>query len=218
MNGMTESTLDHSWQKRAPLIRGWNANRQNIGFLALIFALAFPSSGILRGDDETASDPIKVLLIDGQNNHDWQGCSPVMMDTLEVTGRFKVDRATVKKGEVADFSPDFTQYDVVLSNYNGEPWTEKTKAAFVKYIEEGGNLVVVHAADNSFPHWKEFNAMTGLGGWEGRNEKDGPYVYWKNGKFVRDGSKGVGGSHGRSWTYKVIVRDKDHPITRGLPE
>ncbi|MEC7395358.1 MAG: ThuA domain-containing protein, partial [Verrucomicrobiota bacterium] len=81
----------------------------------------------------------------------------------------------------------------------------------------GGNLVVVHAADNSFPEWKEFNEMIGLGGWKGRNEKDGPYVYWKDGKIVRDNSKGRGGSHGRPWEYKVVVRDREHPITRGLP-
>ena len=68
---------------------------------------------------------------------------------------------------------------------------------------------MVHAADNSFPNWKEFNEMIGLGGWKGRNEKDGPYVYWKDGKIVRDESKGRGGSHGRPWEYKVVVREKE---------
>ena len=77
--------------------------------------------------------------------------------------------------------------------------------------------MVVHAADNSFPKWKEFNEMIGLGGWKGRNEKDGPYVYWKDGKIVRDDSKGKGGSHGRPWEYKLVIREKKHPITRGLP-
>ena len=140
-----------------------------------------------------------------------------MIDTLEATGRFVIERAIVTKSRVADFSPDFTKYDVILSNYNGASWPEKTKAAFVQYIKEGGNLVVVHAADNSFPNWKEYNQMIGLGGWGGRNEKHGPYVYWKDGKVVRDESKGRGGSHGRPLEYKVIVREADHPITQGLP-
>lgn len=166
---------------------------------------------------ESSQPKIKVLLIDGQNNHDWKRCSPVMTDILEATGRFTVDRATVTKEKVADFNPDFTAYDVLLSNYNGVPWPEETKAAFVKYIEGGGNLVVVHAADNSFPEWKVYNLMIGLGGWGGRDETSGPYVYWKDGKVVRDESKGRGGSHGRPWTYKVVVREADHPITRGLP-
>ncbi len=170
-------------------------------------------------DADRSKAKIKVLLIDGQNNHDWKRCSPVMMATLEATGRFDIKRATIStKEEIAKFSPDFEAYDVVLSNYNGRSWPEKTKASFVKYMKEGGSLVVVHAADNSFPKWKEFNKMIGLGGWGGRNEKDGPYVYWKDGKFVRDKSKGRGGSHGAPWTYKVVVRDEDHPITRGLPK
>lgn len=140
-----------------------------------------------------------------------------MIDTLDATGRFQIDRATVSKADLANFNPDFEKYDVVLSNYNGAAWKKETEESFVKYIKNGGNLVVVHAADNSFPKWKEFNEMIGLGGWGGRNEKDGPYVYWKDGKVVRDNSKGRGGSHGRPWEYKVVVRDKDHPITRGLP-
>ena len=168
-------------------------------------------------DDHKSLAKIKVLLVDGQNNHDWKRCSPVMIDTLQATGRFEIERAIVTKEEIADFNPDFAKYQVILSNYNGEPWLEETQRSFVQYIKGGGNLVVVHAADNSFPEWKEFNEMIGLGGWKGRNEKDGPYVYWKDGKIVRDNSKGRGGSHGRPWEYKVVVRDREHPITRGLP-
>ncbi|MEC8778970.1 MAG: ThuA domain-containing protein [Verrucomicrobiota bacterium] len=168
-------------------------------------------------DDHKSSAKIKVLLVDGQNNHDWKRCSPVMIDTLQATGRFEIERAIVTKEEIADFNPDFAKYQVILSNYNGEPWLEETQRSFVQYMKGGGNLVVVHAADNSFPEWKEFNEMIGLGGWKGRNEKDGPYVYWKDGNIVRDNSKGRGGSHGRPWEYKVVVRDREHPITRGLP-
>ena len=172
---------------------------------------------VSRANDHNGLAKIKLLLIDGQNNHDWKRCSPVMIDTLNATGRFSIDRATIAKADIADFKPDFRKYEVVLSNYNGEPWLQETQDSFVKYIKKGGNLVVVHAADNSFPNWKEFNEMIGLGGWKGRNEKDGPYVYWKDGKIVRDESKGRGGSHGRPWEYKVVVREKKHPITRGLP-
>ena len=174
-------------------------------------------SSLSYADDPKGFSKIKLLLIDGQNNHDWKRCSPVMIDTLNATGRFSIERATIAKEDIANFKPDFYKYEVVLSNYNGEPWLQETQDSFVKYMKKGGNLVVVHAADNSFPKWKEFNEMIGLGGWKGRNEKDGPYVYWKDGKIVRDESKGRGGSHGRPWEYKVIVREKKHPITRGLP-
>ncbi|MBB81849.1 MAG: trehalose utilization [Verrucomicrobiaceae bacterium] len=180
--------------------------------------LLFINSSVASADHHAGGDKIKVLLIDGQNNHDWRRCSPVMTSTLEASGKFTVHTETVTEADVIDWIVDFSAYDVVLSNYNGKPWQEKTQKAFVKYIEEGGNLVVVHAADNSFREWKEYNLMIGLGGWGGRNEKDGPYVYWKDGKVVRDNSKGRGGSHGRAWEYKVVVRDTEHPITKGLPK
>jgi type 1 glutamine amidotransferase len=60
--------------------------------------------------------------------------------------------------------------------------------------------------------------MIGLGGWGGRNEKNGPYVYWKDGKIVRDTSKGPGGSHGAQNPFLIEVRQPDHPIAKGLPE
>jgi len=34
---------------------------------------------------------------------------------------------------------------------------------------------------------------------------------------VRDDSKGRGGSRGAPFEYKVVVRDTEHPITKGLP-
>lgn len=187
-------------------------------FILACALMELASSGVITyAADQNRPKKIKVLLIDGQNNHDWVRCSPVMMDTLNATGRFSIDRSTVTKPDIEKFNPNFADYDVVLSNYNGERWKKETEEAFVKYIKEGGNLVVVHAANNSFPDWKEFNEMIGLGGWGGRNEKDGPYIYWKDGKIVKDHSKGRGGSHGKHWEYKVIIREKDHPITRGLP-
>ena len=195
-----------------------NSIRRNPTACRLILVCMIFKLAPLIGETLKKLSPIKVMLIDGQNNHDWKSCSPVIMDTLEVTGRFVVQRITVTQDAVSEFSPDFNEYDVILSNYNGLSWPTETKKSFVKYIQNGGNLVVIHAADNSFPDWKEFNEMIGLGGWAGRNEKDGPYVYWEDGKFVRDSSQGVGGSHGKSWTYEVVIRDQDHPITRGLPK
>jgi len=42
-------------------------------------------------------------------------------------------------------------------------------------IQNGGGLVVIHAADNSFPNWPAYNQMIGLGGWGDRTETDGPH-------------------------------------------
>lgn len=167
-----------------------------------------------------AEDEMKALIIDGQNNHKaWPTTTRMMKSYLEETGLFTVDVATTApKGTDPNFHPDFSSYAVVISNYNGAPWPEKTKAAFVDYVRSGGGFVVIHAADNAFPNWPEYNEMIGLGGWGGRNEKSGPYVYYTDeGKVERDPSAGRGGSHGPRHAFLIRIRDRNHPITRGMP-
>ncbi len=165
-------------------------------------------------------DTLKAVIVDGQNNHDWQACTPVMKEILQDSGIFNVDVATSPpKGEPMDnFKPAFNRYDVVVLNYNGDAWPKETQEAFVEYVRSGGGVVVVHAADNAFPKWEEFNEIIGLGGWGGRNEKSGPMVRYRDGKVVRDSSPGRGGTHGPQRAYHVEIRDPDHPITKGLPE
>jgi len=163
--------------------------------------------------------PYKALIFDGQNGHDWKSTTPVLKKLLEETGLFTVDVATSppKGQDMSGFKPDFAAYDVVVSNYQGDPWPEETQKAFVDYVKNGGGVVIYHFACAAFPQWKEFNRIIGLGGWGGRNEKDGPYLRWRDGKIVRDTSPGRGGGHGPMQPFKLVVRDPDHPITKGLP-
>lgn len=166
-----------------------------------------------------AEATIKALIVDGQNNHKWAETTPLIQATLESTGLFSVDVATApgKGGDMSSFEPKFADYDVVVSNYNGQAWSEATRAAFVDFVKSGGGFVCVHAADNSFSDWPEYNQMIGLGGWGGRNEKSGPYVRWRDGEFARDTTPGRGGSHGRRHPFEVVVRNTEHPITSGIP-
>jgi len=141
---------------------------------------------------------------------------------LEETGLFQVDVATTpdKGGDMGAFKPDFSKYKVIVSNYNGEPWSKETADAFEKYVRNGGGFVSVHAADNSFPDWPAYNEMIGLGGWGNRTEKHGPYVYWddKSAKPVRDTAAGPGGHHGQQHEFLIVTREPKHPIIAGLPE
>ena len=167
-----------------------------------------------------AADKLPALIIDGQNNHsNWPKTSKMMKRYLEDTGLFTVDIATTApKGTDDNFRPDFAKYRVVLSNYNGAPWPEATQKAFVDYVKTGGGFVVVHAANNAFAKWPEYNEIIGLGGWDGRNEQSGPYLFAKDdGTIVRETSKGPGGHHGAQHDFTVIVRDTQHPITKGMP-
>ena len=169
----------------------------------------------------------KTLIITGQNNHNWKASSPVLKQILDETGLFSSEIIITpdKGGDMSTFNPDFSKYKLVVLDYNdqnpggknGDAWTGKTNTAFLEFVENGGGVVVYHAADNAFPSWKEYNEMTGLGGWGDRNQKDGPYVYYKNNQLVTDTSAGIGGSHGNRREFLVRTRIADHPITRGLP-
>lgn len=161
----------------------------------------------------------KTLIITGQNNHNWKASSPILKQILDETGLFSAEIMTTpdKGGDMKTFNPDFSKYKLVVLDYNGDSWSEKTNTAFVDFVKNGGGLVIYHAADNSFPGWKEFNEMTGLGGWGDRNQKDGPYVYYKNNKLIIDTTAGIGGTHGKRREYLVRTRITDHPITKGLP-
>jgi type 1 glutamine amidotransferase len=190
---------------------------------------------------------IKVLIVDGQNNHDvWPKSTLMMKKYLEETGLFKVDIARTQylwkaereksflplanvgdkvsldqPKEDHDFSPNFSKYDVVVSNFGWKAayWPKATQEAFEKFVNNGGGFVSVHAANNSFPNWKEYNKMIGLGGWGDRNEKDGPYVYYDmDGKLIRDNSKGTAGDHGAQHNFPVTIRNAEHPITKGMPQ
>lgn len=205
--------------------------------LSLIMFFAFSSD----------AKKIKVLIVDGQNNHEvWPKSTIMMKQYLEETGLFTVDidrtvytwKAEREKaflplagvGETQDlkepktdpdFSPKFKKYDVVVSNFGWKAadWPESTQKALEDYMKAGGGFVSVHAADNSFPDWLEYNKMIGLGGWGDRNEKDGPYVYYTNeGELVRDDSPGNAGAHGPQHLIPITVRVSDHPITKGMPE
>ncbi len=162
---------------------------------------------------------LRALIIDGQNNHDFTTTTPHLKKVLEDTGLFTVDVATTpgKGGDMTTFKPAFKDYRVLISNYSGQPWPQETQDAFVAFVKNGGGFVSVHAADNAFASWKEYNEMIGVGGWEGRNEKSGPYLRLRDGKFVHDTTAGRGGSHGQQHAFVMDTRAPAHPIMTGLP-
>ncbi|MHC4750561.1 MAG: family 16 glycoside hydrolase [Planctomycetota bacterium] len=166
------------------------------------------------------NDALKALIVDGQNNHNWKGTTPVLKSLLEETGLFAVDVVTSPAGgqPMDTFRPNFAKYDVIVSNYTGADWPKETQDTLVEYMKNGGGLVIFHAADNAFPKWKEWNEMIAIGGWGGRNEKSGPMVRYRDGKVIFDNSPGPGGTHGPQHEFQVIIRDRHHPITEGLPE
>ncbi len=198
----------HVWDRR-----GWL-----LAFLSI--AVGTPAVGQFAG----AADPsgkIRVLIIDGQNNHNWKAMTPPMKDDLLATGRFTVDVATTPEKKASQaawiaFHPDFSKYDVVLSNYNGEPWPESVQKALEAYVAGGGGLSVIHAANNAFEGWPAWNEMIGLG-WR-KNSFGDRLTIDDAGQVVRTPKgEGPGSGHGPVHAYKVVVRNPEHPIMKGMP-
>jgi hypothetical protein len=171
-----------------------------------------------------AAEPLPVLILDGESGgayHDWPRVTAVLERVLDEAGLFEVSVVTAPPagGDFARFAPNFDAYRVVVLNYDApdERWPAALKASLERYVEGGGGLVSVHAADNAFPGWRAYNEMLGVGGWRGRDERAGPHWYVRDGTLVADTSAGAAGSHGRRVPFAVVVRDASHPIVRGLP-
>ncbi len=110
----------------------------------------------------TGMSKIKTLLITGLNNHDWERSAPYCKDLLEKSGKFEVtlteDPETLMEdaGAIAD-------YQLLFCDYNKSPgWSETAKANFEAAVRNGTGLVILHASDNAFTGWVEYEKMVGL--------------------------------------------------------
>ncbi len=176
---------------------------------------------VLSSSSAFAADKLKLLIVDGQNNHNWKATTPILKQFLSDSGRFDVEVATspangAKPEDWSSFNPDFSKYQVVLSNYNGQLWPEGVQRNLEKYVSGGGGLVIVHAANNSFPQWAEYNKMIGLG-WRGANFGD-RVTTTPEGQVIRTPKdQGPGAGHGSQHEFSIVVRDREHPVLKGMP-
>jgi type 1 glutamine amidotransferase len=210
--------------------------RAAVWSIACTLVVIATSASSFAQQEAQPSEKLRALIVDGQNNHAWQQTTPLLKSILESSGRFTVEVATTPPArgrgrgrraavdanaaapDMSTFLPKFSDYQVVVSNYNGERWPSETEKAFEAFVAGGGGFVSFHAADNAFPDWPEYNRICGLGGWEGRNEASGPLLYFNDtGELQRDTSPGPGGHHGRQHEFQVRTRDAEHPIMKGLP-
>lgn len=137
--------------------------------------------------------PIHALLLTGQNNHNWQYISRLHEDILEDTGRFVVDVADDAPAALADAAA-LNQYQVFVLDYNGPRWGDKAEANFLNAVKDGTGVVVIHASNNAFVGWPEYEKLCGL-------------------MWIKDTT-----GHGKFHSFDVKFTDHDHPITKGLPD
>ena len=170
----------------------------------------------------TAAEPkIRVLVIGGQNNHDWAKSTPYLAKLLNRSDRFEatVNNTPGQKARPAAWDawqPKFRDFGCVVLDYNGQAWPERVQKEFVDYARNGGGVVVIHAANNAFTGWKEYEQMVGLL-W--RPPQYGTSLHIDDdGKVVRAvPGQGRGMGHGGQYDWMMTVRAAGHPITQGMP-
>jgi len=171
-----------------------------------------------------AAEPIRILIIDGFGNYDWQRTTRLIRGVLEPEKIFTTEVSTAPSRTdgpgYATWNPDFSRCDVVIQtcndiNHNGTLWPDKVRANFENFVSRGGGVFVFHSGNNAFPDWPAYNRMIGLG-W--RNKNFGTAIRIQADETMERIPDGEGNSTGHgARTDRVIHRLGDHPIHAGLP-
>lgn len=148
-------------------------------FRAALCLLAFLLVSNISGFAKTQQGKIRVLIVDGFSNHDWQRTTLLLRSILATTPDFLVDVSTAPAETGSEawkaWRPRFTDYDVVIQTCNENAnnglllglkvkpdWPEAVKKDFVEYVRKGGGVYIFHAAENAFVGWIEYEQMVGL--------------------------------------------------------
>ena len=109
--------------------------------------LFFVVFSLLLAYTVSARKPIKTLLITGQNNHNWQVSHVVLKQILENSGRFDVDFViSPEQGkDMSGFVLDFSPYQLVVLDYNGDSWPEETNRRIVDVTSDVNLCYSEHA-------------------------------------------------------------------------
>jgi type 1 glutamine amidotransferase len=165
-----------------------------------------------------------VLIVDGFNNHDWEKTTKLTREILEESDLFNISVSTFPLGNdsaIQKWNPQFHNYDVVIQNTNNIKdktvrWPEAVEKQLENYVSKGGGLYILHSANNSFDHWKEYDRMIGLG-W--RKPDAGVSLEIDSaGNVIRiPVGEGRGTYHGPKIDL-VIKKLIDHPINKDFPD
>ncbi|WP_316838095.1 ThuA domain-containing protein [Pedobacter nutrimenti] len=150
-------------------------------------------AAIAFGSTKKNNDRLQLLILTGSSNHDWEATTLQLKKNYTENNRFEV--FVTKSPDTLNFQ-DFKKFDVVVSNWNAWPenhdkWTMSAKAGLMRYIEQGGGFVLIHSANAVFYDWDEFHELIG--------------ATW-----------GDQTTHGKITKHKIIIKDKHHPITKGM--
>ena len=138
---------------------------------------------------------VNILIFSGQNNHEWQKTTPLLVRIYEQSSLFNI--SVTEKPDTLSYD-DLKDFDVVVSNWNTWPDNEmriskEWEQDFTKFVSKGGGAVFIHAGASSFYGWDDYHNI-GIGRW---------------GKETHHGMPAKG---------KVTQFDGEHPITKGISD
>ena len=166
--------------------------------LTVIALLLTASVSLLRAQQPAAPagpPKIQVLIITGQNGHNWRGTTPILRKILEDTEKFEVHVTEEFRGGGPE---TLAPYDLVVLNYQDRGnrpelrWGDRADNALVDFVNSGKGLVVYHFSMAAFDGWTEYEKMSAAN-WRPNN-----------------------GHHSAPHNYVVDIKDQEHPITKGL--
>lgn len=164
--------------------------------IILIIISAFVLSLCTRSKQGLNADTkLKLLILSGRNNHEWKKTTPQLRKMYLESKRFEVD--VTESPDTLNYD-DFKHFDAIVSNWTAWPdhgfrWPKSTEDGLMRFIEEGGGFVLFHAASATFYDWQEYHEFVGS--------------TW-----------GDSTAHGKIVPHKIVFRDKEHSITKGIKD
>lgn len=190
--------ITSQWINRCPIMSGiFSCFRPALACIICdCFLMMLVMTYVLSGCTapvESEDGPIKVMILTGRNNHEWDETTAALVKMYQSATVFEV---------TVTYEPDTLTYDIIkdydllVGNWNNWPeneakWDPVQEEAFRRFVENGGGTVFFHAGGSSYYSSDIYHEIA-LGRW-------GPQT-----------------SHGEQTTGKVYAFDQEHPVTQGM--
>jgi type 1 glutamine amidotransferase len=179
--------------------------RSTVGFVMLLalscgFLIAF-AGGLRAGERAPAKPKVRAVVLTGGHGYDRKEFPKAFAGHDDIAVEIRAPR----KDRPSEFANvDKWPYDVmVLYNYN-QKLSKPQRQNFLKLLDRGVGLVVLHHAIVAYPQWDQWERIIGCKYYVRPTERDGV-------KHPRSQAK-----HGQDMN--IHVADPNHPITRGLKD
>jgi len=136
---------------------------------------------------------MQVLIITGQNPHDWRATTQSLRKTLDDTEKFETRVVEEFRGSGPEVLAPYQA--VIVNYYDGNArnrWGERAEKALSDFVSSGKGLVLYHLSLGAFDGWTDYEKMSG-GNWRPNQ-----------------------GHHSPQHDFALNITDPDHPIMSGF--